>query len=63
MIFHRYDCLISIFQFITRKATGSKSLQLNYCEINQATFIFGQNLKKMSKIEKVNTTIKFCIFK
>ena len=51
----------------TRKVTGFKSLQLKYWEINRqhqnAKLIFGQNLQKRSKIEKVNINIKFYIFK
>ena len=54
-------------QKYNKKATGFKFLRLKYWMINQATtkckLNFGQNLQKMSKIEKVNTNIKFCIFK
>ena len=51
----------------TRKVTGFKSLQLKYWEINRqhqnAKLIFGQNLQKRSKIEKVNINIKFYLLK
>ena len=51
----------------TRKAHGFESLGLNYWEINRqqqnVKLIFQQNLQIRFKIEKVNSTIKFCKFK
>ena len=51
----------------TRKATGFKSLQLKYIEINQATpkrqIDFWTKPAKTSKVEKVNINIKLYIFK
>ena len=47
-----------------RKAPGLKSLRLNYWEINQATLTCQIDFwKEMSKIEKVNITIKFFVLK
>ena len=47
----------TIYENTTRKATGFKSLRLDYWEINQATYqnvklIFGKSLEKNSKIEE-----------
>ena len=61
--------IIKWFEFypLTRKASGFKSLRLNFWDINQATSKcqsdFWTKLAKESKIEKMNITIKFCIFK
>ena len=59
--------LYSYYYNKTRKATGFKSLRVNYWEINHVKSkchmdFLDKTCKVRSKIEKVNTTIDFYTF-